>query len=273
MHNLNTMCGDINASSIYVATGASQVTAGAQSLSTGATEQAASIEQLSVSIAEMAERTKVTAGMAGQASNLAETIKGSAERGSVQMKDMMAAVQEISEASQSIRKIIKTIDEIAFQTNILAVNAAVEAAHAGKYGRGFSVVATEVSNLAAKSASAAKDTERLIANSIEKANMGVAIAGETAESLSEIVSSIIDNNLIISEIAKATEEQAVSIAQINAGVNQVSHVVQQNSATAEEGAAASEEMAGQSVMLQRLISQFRLKEDHGGTQHYPLELR
>ncbi len=260
LDNLNSMCGEISASSIQVATAASQVTAGAEALSSGATEQSASVEELSVAVAEVAERIKHTAQVAGEASDLANSIRDSAEESNQKMDAMMKAVTEISEASQSIRKIIGTIDEIAFQTNILAVNAAVEAAHAGKYGKGFSVVASEVRSLAAKSAEAAKDTERLIANSMEKAELGVLIAGETATSLSGIVSGINDNSHLVSEIARSSVEQSTNISQINGGLNQVSRVVQQNSVTAEESAAASEEMAGQSIMLQKLAARFKLRD-------------
>jgi methyl-accepting chemotaxis protein len=116
-----------------------------------------------------------------------------------------------------------------------------------------------VRNLAAKSAEAAKDTGGLIANSIEKAELGASIAQDTASSLAEIVTGINESSQIVAEIASSSEEQSMAVEQINIGLNQVSTVIQQNSATAEESAAASEEMSGQSNMLEDLVAQFKLK--------------
>jgi methyl-accepting chemotaxis protein len=260
-NGLNQVLRDIDTASSQVSTGAGQVADGATALAAGSTEQAASVEELSGSIAEIAERTKKNAALAEQAAELAASIKQSAEKGSRQMDEMTAAVGEISEASQSISRVIKVIDDIAFQTNILALNAAVEAARAGQHGKGFAVVAEEVRNLADKSAEAAKDTESLIENSMRKAELGVHIASETAGSLSEIVTGIGESNRLVTEIATASEAQAMGISQINIGIDQVAMVVQQNSATAEESAAASEEMSGQSTMLSQLIKQFKLRGD------------
>jgi methyl-accepting chemotaxis protein len=262
-NGLNQVLRDINMASSQVSTGAGQVADGATALAAGSTEQAASVEELSGSIAEIAERTKKNAQLADQAAALAGTIKQNAEKGSRQMDEMMAAVKDINLSSQDIGRVIKVIDDIAFQTNILALNAAVEAARAGQHGKGFAVVAEEVRNLAAKSADAAKDTESLIANSMQKAELGVRIAGETSASLIDIVSGIGESNRLVTEIATASEAQAMGISQINIGIDQVAMVVQQNSATAEESAAASEEMSGQAVLLQQLIRQFKLRGDRG----------
>ena len=259
--NLNRTMVEINSSASQVSNVSRQIADGSQSLAQGSTEQASSVDELSRTIADVANKTRSNAEMAGKAAALANSIKDSAEKGSRQMDEMMLAVNEINEASSSISKVIKVIDDIAFQTNILALNAAVEAARAGQQGKGFAVVAEEVRNLAAKSAEAARDTGALIENSIEKANLGVRIAGETAESLAEIVSGINESSNLMNEIARSSEEQSIGINQINSGIDQVAQVVQQNSATAEESAAASEEMSGQSAMLQELISQFKLKGD------------
>jgi len=261
--NLNGMFGEINNATRQVASGSKQIADGSQSLAQGSTQQAASVQQLSSSIADIAQKTKSNADMAGKAAMLANDIKGSAETGSKQMDEMMAAVKDISASSQNISKVIKSIDDIAFQTNILALNAAVEAARAGQHGKGFAVVAEEVRNLAAKSAEAAKDTENLIADSIEKAELGSRIADDTAASLTEIVSGIGESTQLVNEIAKSSEEQSAGIEQINRGIDQVAQVTQQNSATAEESAAASQEMNGQSVMLEELISRFKLKASEG----------
>jgi methyl-accepting chemotaxis protein len=266
--NLNNMFTEIQSATTQVSTGSTQVASGAQSLAQGSTEQAASVEELSSAITEIEEGTKANALTANKASALSVMIKENAEKGSRQMDEMITAVGEINEASKNINGIIKTIDDIAFQTNILALNAAVEAARAGQHGRGFAVVAEEVRNLASKSAEAARDTSDMIQNSMDKAELGARIAGDTAASLKKIVSGIDESSQLIAEIAKGSEEQFSGISQINMGIDQVTQVVQLNSATAEESAAASEELSGQSMVLRELVSQFKLKD--GSVMHQRL---
>jgi methyl-accepting chemotaxis protein len=255
----NDMLQQISISTSQVSFGAKQLADGAQSLAQGSTEQAAAIEELSVSIAEIAKKTNDNAEMAERAAKLADTIMESADRGSLHMDEMIVAVKDIDQASHRISKITKVIDEIAFQTNILALNASIEAARAGQYGKGFAVVAEEVRCLAEKSEKAVKEISDMIQNSIEKTTLGTRIVGETASSLAEIVSGINTSTQIVGEIAKSSEEQSEGIKQINTGIDQVSHVIHFNSATAEESAAASEEMHGQVSLLESLVSQFKLK--------------
>jgi methyl-accepting chemotaxis protein len=258
--NLNIMFGEIRTASEQVSIGATQISDASQNLAQGSTEQAATVEELSASIEEVALKTKQNSERANDAAKLSETIKSNAQKGSQQMSEMTQAVSEINTASQDISKVIKVIDDIAFQTNILALNAAVEAARAGEAGKGFAVVADEVRNLASKSAAAAKETGILIENSMRKAELGSTIAAQTADSLTEIVAGINESTELITQIADSSEEQTMSINQINEGINQVSEVVQKNSATAEECAASAEELNAQSSILQENVARFKLRK-------------
>jgi methyl-accepting chemotaxis protein len=257
---LNSTMNDISSASGEVLSGSTQIASGSQALADGATQQASTVSQISDSIESISDKTHENAEKTQHASALANTIMRSAEKGSAQMEQMISAVNEINQANQNISKVIKAIDDIAFQTNILALNAAVEAARAGAAGKGFAVVAEEVRNLASKSALSAKDTASLIANSMEKAELGTRIAAETATSLKEIVDGINESNRIMSEIAVSSQSQNEAIDQINSAIHGVSRVVQQNSATAQQSAAASEVMSSQATVLEELVSKFNLRQ-------------
>ncbi len=244
-----------------VDSGSGQISEASQSLSQGATESAASIEEISSSITEIGGQTKANAENASQANLLATQTRTAAEAGNQKMNGMMEAMTEIQQSSNQIAKIIKVIDDIAFQTNLLSLNAAVEAARAGKHGKGFAVVADEVRNLASRSAKAAKETSEMIESSISKVKAGTEIAKMTEAALQEIVSSSVKVADLVAEIAAASNEQAQGIAQIGQGLEQIDKVTQQNTANAEETAAAAEELSGQARELNSLLANFNLRED------------
>lgn len=238
-----------------------RLSSGSQTLAQGTTEQAASVEELSASIAQISEHVKDNANNAVSAEQLSVRSGEVVEKGNEQMREMMKAMEDISDSSNEIGKIIKTIDDIAFQTNILALNAAVEAARAGAAGKGFAVVADEVRNLAQKSAEAAKNTTQLIERSVNTVNIGSRIADETAESLRIIVENSEQMLQLVREIASTSTEQSMAISQVTIGVEQVSQVIQMTSSAANDTATTSGELADQADRLQVLVGQFVLDEN------------
>lgn len=255
--------GTVKESAVQVTIGAEQVASASQSLAQGSTEQASALQEVTASIDEIAERTKKNASVATEANNLVHTVREMAADGKNQMTSMVGAMTDISDSSETISKIIKTIDDISFQTNILSLNAAVEAARAGIHGKGFAVVAEEVRNLAAKSASAAKETAEMIEDSIRKVGNGQKLAIETSEALDKIVESIESVTGLMTDMAESSNEQATAISQVDQAITQVSTVVQTNSATSEECAAASEELSNQAVSLKNQLAGYKINGHEG----------
>lgn len=256
----NRVLTGIQESSMQLTAGAGQVASASQALAQGSTEQASAIEQINASMIDIADKTNHNASKASNVDQLIHQMQKNAEQGNSQMAGLVDAMNAIHGSSKSISKIIKTIDDIAFQTNILALNATVEAARAGVHGKGFAVVAEEVKELAEKSAAAAAETAELIQTSVDSAEGGQQLVKNMAESLTQLADIMGEVVTSIDDIAQASNEQATSITQINQAISQVSEVVQNNSATSEECASASEELSNQAQALRKLIGEYRLKE-------------
>ena len=256
---LSDAMGNIVQAELRVSSHAEQLSSGAQALAQGATEQASAVQELYATVDDLSKSASRNVEAAANAQRSAQLTSEQVSVSSQQMEQMVAAMADISDASEQIGKIIATIEDIAFQTNILALNAAVEAARAGSAGKGFAVVADEVRNLAAKSDEAAKATKDLIENSVQATGRGSHIVGEVSQSLKQAMELVVQSDHAIRSITEAVHQEAESLSQVSEGIGQISSVVQTNSASSEESAAVSSELFEQVHLLEDETRKFRLK--------------
>lgn len=237
--------------------GANTLTANAFELTSSSATQADSLEKLKSSVELIKEQTKQFADNASEADVLSNKSTVNAREGNESMKQMLDSMTKIKSSSDDISKINKVIQDIAFQTNLLSLNASVEAARAGEHGRGFSIVAEEVRNLAAKSQVSANDTTILIQDSIAKVEQGASIAHETSESLDAVVKDMKEILTLINNITTAAGEQSVLISHISTSLLDTANTVQENSKFAQDAASTSKELNAQAEILQQMVSYFK----------------
>ncbi len=251
---INRIIAGLNEGADQVNDAAELVSTASQQSAQGASEQASSLEETSSALEQMAAMTRTNAENAKDANKLSAQARDAAQAGDETMHRLNDAMTAINDSSSQIGKIIKVIEEIAFQTNLLALNAAVEAARAGEHGKGFAVVADEVRNLAQRAAKAAGETTGLIENSVNKAREGTEVASEVGKALAAIVGDVTQVTDLVDGISKASEEQAQGVDQINTAVSQMDKVTQQNAAGAEESASAAEQLSAQANTVKGVVN-------------------
>lgn len=257
--HLTDVMRDISEIASQVNNGANQVSAGAQVLSQGTIQQKDSINGLVSNVTDITTQIQNSTVRCSDATDLVTRATGYAAEADMKMEQLINATRNLDQSSAQIGSIIKTIEDIAFQTNILALNAAVEAARAGTAGKGFSVVADEVRNLAAKSSEAAGNTSTLIGRSLQDVKTGTESTNLAISAMQVISDCIQSIKTLMDDIALASVQQSEMIVSVENRIKEVSKVIEENSDAAEESAAISNELSEQAQTLNRLISQFRIR--------------
>lgn len=257
VNELSNVVGGIRRAADAISSGSAEIATGNHDLSVRTEQQAANLEETASTMEELTATVRQNAENARQANQLAIGAAGVAENGGVVVQQVVSTMAQIQQSSSRIADIISVIDGIAFQTNILALNAAVEAARAGEQGRGFAVVASEVRTLAQRSATAAKEINQLISDSVERVEEGNALVSKAGNTMTDVVNSVRRVNEIMSDISAASQEQSSGIEQVNDAIMQMDQGTQQNAALVEEASAAAESMRQQATLLVEAVSAFR----------------
>ncbi len=256
--SMNQVMLGINESSERVSAGASELASASQILAEGAETQAAAVEQLAATANTVTDQVENSLRETETSAKATAQATAMIEENQEKMKQMMNAMNKIQETSQKVVGIIQTIEEIASQTNLLSLNASIEAARAGDAGRGFAVVADEIGKLALESSKAASTTKELIEISMEEINKGNTIAVGAMDSLKESVAVVGKVNDMIQGTAENAVVQAESMKQIRIGIEEIAHGIQDNSAASQETSATSEELASQADALNKMVQRFEL---------------
>ncbi len=269
--SLNKIFKKINQTVQEISLSSDQLSDASNNLSEGASDQAASLEEVTASLVQISSQVQTNTENVVRSSELAESVKNSAEIGNDQMNKLVSAMSEINNSADEIKRIVKVIDDIAFQTNLLSLNANIEAARVGKYGKGFAVVAESVRNLAIESGASVKETTDLVDSAIQNIHTGTELLKKMAEQFELIVEKIAEVNSLSIEIANASQEQTSGLEQISTALNQVEDVVQSNTANAEENAATSRELAIQASELKEMLDYFKIKDEEQALVPHPKE--
>jgi methyl-accepting chemotaxis protein len=255
----------IRANSHIVHGKSEEISCAVDDLSRRSEEQAAAIEEAAASLKEITAMVKNSSLSAMNAREVVSSAKSDADTSGEVVRKAITAMGGIETSSKQISQIIGVIDEIAFQTNILALNAGVETARAGEAGRGFAVIASEVRALAGRAAGAAREIKNLISTSATQVKQGVALVDATGKALGRIVAQVAEIDTVVSGIAASSQEQATALHQVNMALNQMEQVTQQNAAMVEETTASAHVLSDISDELARLVGRFQLVRENAGS--------
>jgi methyl-accepting chemotaxis protein len=257
---LRVTIGEVAASALSVGQGTAEISCASEELSRRTEMQAANLEKTAASLDGITHAVQDTAERAKVAKALTESAKAKSKASIAKVQSAVAKMAAIDDSTRKIISVLETIGGIASQSNLLALNATIEAARAGEAGRGFAIVASEVRDLAKRSADAAKDINQLISGSTTNVKQGIALVDETGAALNEIAAELANAHDAVAGIATSAEDQAGALHQANTVTNELDQVTQRNAAMAEETTGATKALEAESRELLRLTARFRLGE-------------
>lgn len=240
------------------------ISVAADDLSQRTAQQAANLEQSAAAMAEITQAVQDSAVDTSKADEAVSLARDEAVSGGAVVSEAVTAMDAIERSSAEITEIITMIDGIAFQTNILALNAGVEAARAGDAGRGFGIVAAEVRSLAQRTAEAANEVKKRVNASSEQIGVGVELVKSSGDSLERIISSVAEASSAIRTIAESAQQQARALQQVNIGLSEMDQVTQQNAAMVEQTTAGARSLAEEATDLADMMAGFQF--EIGGSQ-------
>ena len=258
--SVSMLVGEIKNASVEVESGADNISQSTQVFMENFKEQTSTISEVTDAASKLLENAQKNAEDAKSANDLSNKVQGIAEKGTLYMKEMSTAMEDIIQSSKEIANIVGIIESIAFQTNLLALNASVEAARAGEHGRGFAVVAEEVRNLATRSAKAAQDTSEMLSKSLSRVDFGAAKTVQTAGALRSIVEAAAAVTEAVNNIVAASEEQENEVSIIRDNIEEIYQSVQADIDAVQENATISEELSNQAHLLKDLVDQFKISK-------------
>ena len=259
LQNLGNVVSTVKNSAEQVSNAANEVLIGNNDLSQRTETQASSLEETAASMNEMASAIKESAEGVSQSTSMVMDVKECVNKAGVIIEDSVNKMDADYESSSKIMDITKLIEGIAFQTNILALNASVEAARAGDHGRGFAVVASEVRNLAQNTQESVKNITSLITDSNNKIKLAASSVQESQTIFNEILEKMDNVSSIMDKINTASQEQEKGIDQVNTAIDNMDSSVQKNAALVEEATAASKALLNEANELIDVIEYFKLQ--------------
>ena len=236
----------------------SEIASGNSDLRARTEQQAGTLQETSSAMLLVAGAVQGNAQMADEASRLANAASQNAVERGEQMNQLVTTMREMADGSSRIAEITGVIDSIAFQTNILALNAAAEAARAGEQGRGFAVVADEVRTLARRSATAAQEIRSLLQGTVERTNAGARLMSAAGESIGTLVQNVQRVSSLLQEVAASIGVQSQDIGNIHQSIASLDNVTQQNAGMVEQSAAASSSLKDQADRLKEAVTVFKI---------------